>query len=59
MPPKPTPPATTTTAPTRRGFLALLGGAAAVLAVGLPPEQVRPKSPWVGPTGKPRWIGHF
>lgn len=49
---------TTVTPPTRRGFLAILGGAAAVLAVGLPPESERARSPWVGPNGKLRWIGH-
>jgi len=42
---------------TRRGFLAILGVAAAAVAIGptLPPEAERPRSPW---TGKTRWIGH-
>jgi len=44
--------------PTRRGFLALLGVTAAVIAVGLPPEHERARSPWVGSNGKQRWIGH-
>lgn len=45
--------------PTRRGFLAILGAGAAVIAVGLPPESQRAQSPWTGPNGKLRWIGHY
>ena len=45
--------------PTRRGFLTILGVGAAALAVGLPPENQRAQSPWTGPNGKPRWIGHY
>ncbi|MFN0247848.1 MAG: twin-arginine translocation signal domain-containing protein [Kofleriaceae bacterium] len=45
--------------PTRRGFLAILGAGAAVIAVGLPPDHERPRSPWTGPNGKLRWIGHY
>jgi hypothetical protein len=45
--------------PTRRGFLAILGVGAAVVAVGLPPENQRAQSPWTGPNGKLRWIGHY
>jgi hypothetical protein len=45
--------------PTRRGFLAILGAGAAVIAVGLPPDHDRPQSPWAGPNGKLRWIGHY
>lgn len=45
--------------PTRRGFLAILGVGAAVVAVGLPPENQRAHSPWTGPNGKVRWIGHY
>lgn len=44
--------------PTRRGFLAMLGAGAAVIAVGLPAQHERASSPWVAPNGKPRWIGH-
>jgi len=44
-----------TEAPSRRGFLALLGVTAVAVAVRLPPEPVRPRSPWAGKT---RWIGH-
>ncbi len=45
--------------PTRRGFLAILGVGAAVIAVGLPPDNERRSSPWRGPNGKVRWIGHY
>jgi hypothetical protein len=50
--------------PTRRAFVAMIGAAAAALAVnhrthlapgGAPPEDERPRSTWTGAT---RWIGH-
>ena len=43
--------------PTRRMFVAMLGAAAAALAVRseLPIEPERPRSTWAGKT---RWIGH-
>jgi hypothetical protein len=42
----------------RRGFLAILGGAAAAFALRpvLPAEPDRPKSDW---DPKKRWVGHF
>lgn len=45
--------------PTRRGFLALLGVGAAAVAIGLPPQSERDKSPWTRPDGRLRWIGHY
>lgn len=44
--------------PTRRAFVALIGAAAAVLAVKRPRwggDEDRPRSTW---SGKTRWIGH-
>lgn len=44
--------------PTRRAFVAILGAAAAALAVKatrVPLDDARPRSPWAGKT---RWIGH-
>lgn len=48
--------------PTRRAFVAMLGAAAAAIAVergvrklGTPPDDDRPRSTWTGTT---RWIGH-
>ena len=48
---------TTKPSHTRRGFLAILGGSAAVLAIRpiFPAEPERPQSPW---KPKNRWIGH-
>lgn len=50
------------TPPTRRAFVAMLGAAAAALALaprvrklGTPPDDDRPRSTWTGTT---RWIGH-
>jgi hypothetical protein len=49
-------------APTRRAFVAMLGAAAAALAIdhrvrklGTPSDDDRPRSTWSGTT---RWIGH-
>ena len=43
-------------APTRRAFVAMLGAAAASLALRDPtPKADPPRSTW---TGKTRWIGH-
>lgn len=44
-------------APTRRTFVAMLGAAAAALAVRATPSPVEPapRSTWAGKT---RWIGH-
>ena len=46
--------------PTRRAFVAMIGAAAAALAVRNrdvlgPSDEDRPRSPWRGTT---RWIGH-
>jgi hypothetical protein len=42
--------------PTRRAFVAMLGAAAAALAVrDTQPKDDPPRSPW---TGRTRWIGH-
>lgn len=41
--------------PTRRAFVAMLGLAAASLALREKPEVTPPRSTWAGKT---RWIGH-
>jgi mono/diheme cytochrome c family protein len=45
--------------PTRRAFVAMLGAAAAALALRDKPRAADPRSPaFTGPNGKTRWIGH-
>ena len=53
--PSDTPPAATWRPPTRRAFVAMLGAAAAAIALREKPKADPPRSTWAGST---RWIGH-
>lgn len=56
---RPAPPATPWRPPTRRAFVAMLGAAAATLAVGeRARRRVRRATPAPAAAAKPLWIGH-
>jgi hypothetical protein len=53
--PKPTTSAATAGRPSRRLFVAMLGGAAVAIVVPKVAPEKSPRSTW---SGKTRWIGH-